>query len=240
MNSKWKSIWEKKNLENIDLKKDQFSVFCDLKRTDGFDVCVHDEQAYFMAFYNEWVKMYKELKNILGGQTVQSIYEVGCGCGVNLYLFQNRMKDAVLGGIDYSQNLIDIAKRVVPSGKLVWGNAEDMDIVEKYDFVMADSVFQYFGDREYAEDILNKMILKSQKAVYVSEVHDMDLREEWLAYRRSSMENYDRIYENLDKLFFSRKWFVEIAEKHNKQILFTKNENSEYWNSRYVFNCFIF
>ncbi|MCM1251623.1 MAG: hypothetical protein NC321_02285 [Clostridium sp.] len=105
---------------------------------------------------------------------------------------------------------------------------------------MADSVFQYFGSLTYAEDVLNKMIKKSNKAVYVSEIHDVELKEEWLAYRRKSMEDYDRIYEGLDKLFYGREWFTDIAGKHGKQAVFTKGENPEYWNSKYVFNCFIF
>lgn len=162
------------------------------------------------------------------------------GGGVNLFLFKNRVKDVILGGIDYSQGLIDIARNILPDSDLTCGNAENMDISPKYDFVMADSVFQYFGSREYAEDILNKMLLKAGKAVYVSEIHDDALRDEWIAYRRESMEDYDRVYDGLDKMFYSREWFMDIAKKHNKQTFFTKSENPEYWNSRYVFNCFIF
>lgn len=105
---------------------------------------------------------------------------------------------------------------------------------------MADSVFQYFGSQEYAELILNKMILKSNKVVYISEIHDVELREEWMEYRRSSMQNYDQIYEGLDKMFYSKDWLLEIAEKNRKQAIFFKSENPEYWNSGYVFNCFIF
>lgn len=239
MNSKWKNIWEKKGLEKIDLERDEFEIFCDLKRADGFDVNVHNEQVYFKAFYDEWMKIYEKLIAITNN-TIHSVYEVGCGSGVNLYLFQNRIKDIRTGGIDYSQGLVNIAASVVPGADLVCGNAEDMDTETKYDLVMADSVFQYFGSREYAADVLNKMILKSDKAVYVSEMHDADLRDEWLAYRRSAMDNYDQIYEGLDKLFYSKDWVLDIARKNGRQVVFSQSENPEYWNSRYVFNCFIF
>lgn len=239
MNQKWKNIWDKKSLNNIDLSRDEFDVFCDLKKADGFDVSVHDERAYFEAFYHEWMEMYEKLNEITKND-IHSIYEVGCGSGVNLYLFKNRIKDAVLGGIDYSQGLIDIAQSILTSQDLVCGSAENIEISEKYDLVMADSVFQYFGSHEYADNVLNKMIAKSNKAVYVSEIHDMELKEEWLANRRKSMENYDEIYEGLDKMFYSRDWFADIARKNNRQVIFTKGENPEYWNSQYVFNCFIF
>ena len=241
MNQKWKNIWNKKGSVSIDLSRDEFEVFCELKRADGFDVNVHDERAYFDTFYHEWMEMYKKLNEITKSD-IHSVFEVGCGSGVNLYLFQNRIKDAVLGGIDYSQGLIDIARSILTDGgkNLLCGSADTIDIEEKYDIVMADSVFQYFDSHEYADSVLNKMILKSNKAVYISEIHDMELKEEWLAYRRKSMENYDQIYEGLDKLFYSRDWFSDIARKNNRQAVFTKGENPEYWNSKYAFNCFIF
>lgn len=239
MNQNWKTIWTQKGLEKIDLKKDEFSVFCDLKKADGFDVNVHDEQLYFKAFYNEWMEMYEKV-NELTSNNIHSVYEVGCGSGVNLYLFQNRIENVVLGGIDYSQGLIDIAKSIVSSNDLICGNAELIDVDLKYDFVMADSVFQYFGSQEYAENILNKMIQKSNKVVYLSEIHDIELREEWLEHRRNSMENYDQIYDGLDKMFYSKAWFAAIAEKNGKKVLFSKSNNPEYWNSKYVFNCFLF
>lgn len=36
MNSKWKDIWSKKGLVSIDLAKDEFSVFCELKKDRWF------------------------------------------------------------------------------------------------------------------------------------------------------------------------------------------------------------
>ena len=238
-NNKWKSIWDKKRLDMIDLSKSEFVVFCDLKKADGFDVSVHDERKYFQAFYDEWLEMYKQV-NELAANKIGSVYEVGCGSGVNLYLFRNRIKSCALGGIDYSRGLIDLAQNVVPDADLMCSGAENLDVNKKYDLVMADSVFQYFSGEEYAEDILNKMILKSNKMVYISELHDITLREEWLAYRRKSMEDYDQVYKGLDKMFYSKEWITAIAARHNKQVIFTKGDNPEYWNSKYIFNCFIF
>lgn len=181
-----------------------------------------------------------QLVNEFTKNELHSVYEVGCGSGVNLYLFQNRIKECALGGLDYSQGLIDIAKNVVCDADLVCGSAQNLDTAIKYDLVMADSVFQYFSSEEYAQDVLNKMILKSNKLVYISELHDITLREEWLAYRRKSMDDYDQIYEGLDKMFYSKEWITDIATQHNKQVRFTKGNNPEYWNSKYIFNCFIF
>ena len=52
---------------------------------------VHDEKLYFKAFYNERMEMYERV-NELTSSNIHSVYEVRCGSGVNLYLFQNRIE----------------------------------------------------------------------------------------------------------------------------------------------------
>lgn len=42
---------------------------------------------------------------------ISSVYEVGCGSGVNLYLFQQLKKVTQVGGHDYSQTQIALAKK---------------------------------------------------------------------------------------------------------------------------------
>lgn len=106
----WKSIWNGKKLDKLDLDRSEFEIFCDLKRADGFDVNVGNETAYYTAFYDAWKEMYHKLMDFTGNE-IHSVYEVGCGSGVNLYLFQNRLgHHARFGGIDYSTSLIEIAK----------------------------------------------------------------------------------------------------------------------------------
>ncbi len=239
MNNKWHQIWNKKGVNIPDFSRDEFDVFCDLKRANGYDVNVRDEKEYFSNFYREWMEMYNRLTEIAKGN-IHSIYEVGCGSGVNLYLFKNRIPDVVLGGIDYSEGLANMARNVTGCSDIECGSAENMDVEAHFDLVMAGAVFQYFDSLDYAGTVLDKMIQKSEKIVYISELHDLELQEEWLAYRRASMENYDQIYEGLGKLFYSREWILDIADRHGKQAVFTKCDNPEYWNSKYEFNCFIF
>lgn len=236
----WKSIWGKKIIENVNLDRDEFDIFCDLKRADGFDVNVQNEEDYFRAFYCEWDNMNAEVCR-LSNNAYHSVYEVGCGSGVNLFMFQNRTADKLkLGGIDYSSSLIDAAKSIIESDDLICGEAVDIDEEKKYDIVMADSVFQYFQDLLYAEKVLRKMISKANKVVYIGELHDKDLEEQWLENRRNLMENYDEIYKGLPKMFYSREWITDIAEQYNKHVIFSSSTNTEYWNSEYIFDCYIF
>lgn len=235
----WKSIWDGKSLDDLNLTKDEFELFCDLKKADGFDVNVKNEQAYYMAFYQDFLKMYDKVQS-LTKHTIQSVYEVGCGSGVNLFLFRNRLKNSRIGGIDYSQSLIDIAGKVTLSSDLVCGEAIQTDPGIKYDLVMADSVFQYFSDLDYAGTVLRKMLQKADKLVYLGELHNKDSEAEWLAARRKAMENYDEIYKGLGKLFYRKKWLEDIAAEFGKSVLFTASENPEYWNSQYIFNCYMY
>lgn len=239
MNNKWRQIWNKKGSDMPDLSRNEFDVFCELKKANGYDVNVHNEEEYFRNFYREWMEMYNRV-NEIAKDSIHSIYEVGCGSGVNLYLFKNRIPHVILGGIDYSEGLSEMARHVTGCRDIVCGNAENMDMEIRYDLVMAGAVFQYFDSLDYAETVLEKMIKKSNKIVYISELHDLELQEEWLAHRRKSMENYDQIYEGLGKMFYSREWISNIAERHGKEVVFSKRNNPEYWNSKYEFNCFIF
>lgn len=237
--SRWRSIWENRTVANLNLNKSEFEIFCDLKKADGFDVSVGSEDDYYRIFYDTWKEMYQNIINFAGG--IRSVYEVGCGSGVNLFLFQNRVEEkALLGGIDYSASLVDIAKRIVSSDDLICGEAKDMDETRKYDLVMSDSVFQYFEGIDYAEKVLRKMITKADKLVYIGEIHDSSLKEEWLGKRRKSLKHYDEIYEGLPKNFYSRDWINHIARDYNRKTYFTEVDNKEYWNSRYLFNCYIY
>ena len=90
------------------LSDDIFDMFCKLKKADGFDT--QDVDGYYEAFFKEWNAMVDTMIKEAGNIT--SVYEVGCGSGVNLYLFQKLKKIERVGGCDYSEALLDIAKKV--------------------------------------------------------------------------------------------------------------------------------
>lgn len=239
-NSKWKNIWDNKTLDKLDLEKSEFEIFCDLKKADGFDVSVKNEELYFRNFYREWMEMYNTIMEIVDGE-LESVYEVGCGSGINLFMFKNRLSALKLGGIDYSKNLISIANKVINnSDDLVCGEALSITSDRKYDLVLSDSVFQYFKSLDYAESVLSTMLSKAAKCVYLGEIHDIVFQKEWLENRKRSMKNYEQHYDGLGKMFYSKEWLENIASKFGRKVVFTSQNNDEYWNSKYVFNCYIY
>lgn len=237
--NRWKEIWDNKAEDgDISLKKSEFELFCELKKANGFDVNVKNEENYYSSFYLAWNDFYEVIKKY-ARREIHSVYEIGCGSGVNLFLFSNRNEKIKVGGIDYSEGLINLARKVVSSDDLICGEAKDIDTEIKYDLVMAESVFQYFTDIEYAEDVLRKMISKSNTITYLGEIHDATLQEEWLENRRKNTKDHDKIYQGLDKMFYRKEWIEKIACEYGKKVIYTNVENEEYWNSKYIFNCFI-
>lgn len=232
----WKSIWEKRRADLV-VKEDVFEMFCELKRADGFDT--QEVSGYYEAFFEQWEKMNEKIK--AGCRKIpESVYEVGCGSGVNLFLFHEISKVDKLGGLDYSKVLVEIAKKVVKSKDIACAEAKELLAAPKYDVVLADSVFQYFQNTDYGMNVLQKMFEKANQMVVITEIHDLAKQEEHLNYRRSVVENYDEHYKGLDKTFYMREMFIKFANEHGCRYEIIEPENKLYWNNKYVFDFYLY
>lgn len=232
----WDEIWKNKGEIKIGATEDVFHTFSELKRADGFDT--QDVDGYYEAFWEQWQKMAETIKKHCGSK-IESVYEVGCGSGVNLYMFEKLKNVKRAGGVDYSQKLVDIASGVTHSDDLTCGEAVNIAESPKYDVVMSDSVFQYFQDADYGMKVLEKMWAKAEKMVVITEVHDLAKKEEHLAHRRACVENYDEKYAGLDKTFYSRQMFTDFAQKCGGRCIIVEPDNELYWNNKYVFDVYI-
>jgi SAM-dependent methyltransferase len=241
----WKKIWEEREgLSEEFLKENEnkeICVYAKLKKLDGFDISVENEEGY-KCFLKEFEMMFEIMQKLtLDKGKIRSVYEVGCGSGANLYLFNNRIEGFCGGGIDYSRKQIDTVRTVFAGmDDFTCGEAIELGTEIKYDVVMSESVFQYFSSEAYAKTVVEKMIEKADKLVYIGEICDIVYEEEQMNARRQKIENYDELYKGLGRRFYSRGFFGEIADKHGKNILYTECENEEYINGEYMFNCYIY
>ena len=233
--NRWKEVWNKRE-GSIVVGNDVFDTYVQLKKADGFDVQL--QEGYYEGLYSQWEDLNKWLEEVLG-RTPESIYEVGCGSGTNLFLFQKQCKVKKIGGIDYSEALINIAKNVLTCDDLCCDEAINMETKPEYEVLLSDSAFQYFADQDYGVEVLKKMMKKAQKAVIITEIHDLAKKEEHLEYRRSKVENYDKVYEGLDKTYYDRKLLIKSAEKGGWKYEIRTPNNTAYWNNKFVFDMYL-
>lgn len=230
----WQEIWNKRSaqLAGID-RSDKRAMLLELKRINGFDVTGGGIP------YESLLKQYEETKAALRLPAGGSVFEVGCGAGANLWLFQ---QDGFrVGGIDFSEGLLAISRDVLREDALceiVCGEACDLPQEEKYDAAFSDGVFHYFPDEAYAEKALEGMAEKVRGNIVILDVHDAAKKEEFFAFRRKLDPDYDERYRGLDKLFYDKAFFEAFAKKHGFAVSFSSLTLEGYWNAPFVYAVF--
>ena len=132
------------------------------------------------------------------------------GCGAGANLYLLQRDGIAVGGTDYSAALVEAAR------------------------------FSYFPDEAFAERVLTRMLEKTTGAIGLIDLHDAAKKEDFLAYRRAAIPDYDERYKGLNKLFYRRSFFANFARSHNLRIEYPAIEMEGYWNAPFVFNCFMY
>ncbi len=96
--STWLEIWNKRTADSEILSSNEIrKIFAELKRANGFDVINGGLSI------NALINQYEDIKQNFSlyfkdkdFSKIKSIYEIGCGSGANLFLFQQENK--IVGG----------------------------------------------------------------------------------------------------------------------------------------------
>ena len=226
----WKKIWEKREIKyDMIGVADKNELFAELKRCNGFDVIGGVPLESLLKQYNAT----KE-KMLQFNPSSKSVYEVGCGSGANIFMFaQDGWR---VGGIDYSNSLISIAKRVLDTDDLICAEAADTPVNPKYDCILSNGVFAYFENYDYALTTLEKMYEKANNSIVLIDIHDVEKEEAYHAYRKAEIKDYEERYRGLPKLFYSKKFFEDFATSKNMQIEFYECDMEGYWNDGFTFH----
>ncbi len=228
MENNWKNIWKKKDRVN------SIILEC-LVKADGFDsvagsLSVEDWEAYVGEFYN-----------LIDLTEKDSVFEVGCGSGA--FLFPHFLSGGVVGGIDYSSQLIDIAKGFMGSSRFSVCDAANLGESQVFDVVLSHSVFQYFSSLQMARNVVDCMIKKSNRVVAVLDVNDESCYDIYHEKRIKkfldeglSETHYWEKYKNLDHLFYPKSFFEEIGDRNGLKVNIFPQENINYGNSELRFN----
>ena len=233
----WKHIWGSRSAQEDILRcGDPEKIFMELKRANGFDV-VKDGISY-QSFLEQHREMRRRLSLHLPGETLRSVYAVGCGSGANLFLLERA--GIACGGIDYSEKLIGCAKQVLRTADIRCDEACELPAEPKYDAVISVSVFGYFTDEGYAEAVLEKMCQKAGVAVGVLELADGEKEAAYTAYRKQIIPNYEERYKGLPRQFYRKGFFETFARRHGLDVTFYPVNMPDYWNSQFYFDCYLY
>ena len=241
MENHWQELWNNRKINLDELTaEDESRLILKLKRIVGWDFCGQKVPIGVEEFRKE----YEHIKHNLGLSDEMkdaSVFEVGCGSGTNLYFFK---KDGFkVGGLDYAENLLAVAKKVVGEENFIeclTGEAANLPTEIKYDAVFSAGVFHYFSDLNYVEKVLERMVAKARRSVGVSRIIDSATKEEYIDCHRSHKKNYDELYKGLPKLFISKKFFEDFAAKNDLEIKFDRHHMEGFWNEPFNFDCFLY
>ena len=85
----------------------------------------------------------------------RSVLEVGCAAGANLYKIKQTFPSSDVGGIDWSADAIEEAKRMLPRASVLQvGEATDVYISNKgADILLSDMCYIYLSSKEFRKAI---------------------------------------------------------------------------------------
>jgi SAM-dependent methyltransferase len=224
----WKEIWEARHLDSS-----RPSLLAQLMAADGFD------SGFGNLDEAGWRHYVNGVAGRLGIAPPMSVFEVGCGSGAFVYSWYEA--GCAIGGLDASQALLAIARKVMPNAQLECDEAIAIDPAVPYDVVVSSGVFLYFPSLEYAAEVLARMYQKARRGLAVLDVPDAARKSEALAMRRGYLDEaaYEAKYRGLDHLYFERSWFSrELARLGAASVAVVDQDIPGYANGAHRFNVF--
>jgi len=223
----WKQIWNKRKIEHGD------DTLLSLIKLDGFD-----EGAGEISQVN-WIEYVNWIRSKLAIDEADSIFEVGCGGGAFIYPFY-KMGHKV-AGIDYSSSLIINIQKAIPEMDFRCCEAIKLDVSNKFDIAISNSVFQYFESYEYAKSVINKMVSKVKKKIAILDISDIDMKNDAEKLRKGALgeEEYENKYSGLNHLFYDKTFFIDTAKQLNCATEIFPQNIEQYGNNPFKFNVII-
>jgi len=219
----WKAIWNKEERVNK-------VVLEMLLKADGFDSPTGSISV------EDWNIYVNKISKKAGIKELDSIFDVGCGSGAFLYPLY--LKNHKVGGVDYSSVLIDLARAIMKKGIFKKDEAIHIDVNKKFDVVLSSGVFLYFKDKQYAKDVLLKMIKKATKTIAIFDVNDAAKESNYHEIRMKTMtkQQYEKKYKGLNHLFLKKDFFRQIAKEQDLEVEIWDQDLDAYKNAQFRFN----
>lgn len=126
-------------------------------------------QAYFTPDHPHRKLIVEAVRDF---RVLRSILEIGCASGANLYAIKRAFPHVDVGGIDWSQDAIDCAKKMLPfSSVLQVGEATDIYLSDKgTDIGLTDMCLIYL-DKNNFRQALKELKRISREGIILCEFH---------------------------------------------------------------------
>lgn len=201
----WDSLAEKNR------KSDDPIKISGWKRSDTGDFFSDEDMREFAE------NIFQKIRYIVTKES--TVLEVGIASGISCYSIAPLVKDYY--GVDISKQVLLFTEQCLKSKNIhnvILINCEAIEIdnenIPKVDLVLLNSVIQYFPGYNYFINVLNNAIKKINVYgyVFIGDVLDLDLYNEYRKYRRLDGATYNR-EQYYSKAFFERlpSFFQEIS-----------------------------
>lgn len=218
----WKQIWNRKTINGE-------KTLIDLINANGYESTGITEKT--LTQYVQYIKTKMEMTD------GQSVYEVGCGSGAILFVLKGMGLE--VGGLDYSESLIEIANSLNISTDFDVNEAIRLNTEVKYDHVISNSIFHYFTNLYYAEEVIKLMMQKSRGSIAILDINDEDKKELALNIRREKEPNYDEKYKGYEHLYINKSFWKDLAEKNKWELEIEDQVIEDYKNRDFRYNIFL-
>jgi trans-aconitate methyltransferase len=115
------------------------------------------------------IALANKLTTFLNNKKNPKILDLGCGSGSILQIFEGTIAQAELIGVDFSQELLKLAKQKLKKTKLIHQDITEYESSLKFDLIIATFSLIHLTDFEL-EDTVNKIkaMLNSEAYIYLS------------------------------------------------------------------------
>lgn len=195
----WREVWVKRTKPNGD------STLETLLNFGGFG------SSHISIDSDEWLRYCNQIRWQLALDEDHSIYEVGCGAGAFLYPFAQTGRE--VGGCDFSETMLNLARESIPNGKFDLHDASRLN-GKMHDAVVSNAVFNYFPDLQYAAEVVEKMVRKSRHTLLITDINHQQYQKAILAARCGalSVEEYLQRFQKTPFAFYTPEWFLSLSE----------------------------
>ena len=158
----------------------------------------------------DWPKSYISSQSITHGHRIflagkiekylplESVLEIGCSSGPNLYILANKFRKTKFYGTDISGNAIKVGKDFfnknnLPNVVLNKGKAEDLSAFKdkSIDMIFTDAVLIYLGP-DKINSVIKEMLRVARKAIVMCEQNTNDSRGS--IYNNHWLHNYGLLF----------------------------------------------